>query len=180
MQAREEGGKTALNLAAEMGHLTCLEMLILAGASAEAGLDIAVCYASRNGHTGCLRCLLHHGGNPNAHDNGNVPALLHAAWSTHPSPDCIHLLLEKGADVDLTLTSPKGRDGTVLELAKPPSHFGQCSSRCRHIVAIMEEYKDLRYSYACSCLCLLLAVGVHCSKCLIREKKHTVPHCPSS
>ena len=106
MDARDSTGCTALHLAAENGHLACLEALLAAGASVHSveecgrtALSFAVKHPDYcdEGHIACVRALIAAGADVNhANDCGMTPF----SFALDYGHRCIlKILLRAGADV---------------------------------------------------------------------------------
>lgn len=105
---RDATGNTALIWAADRGHLACVEMLLKAGADANArGLvgNSALHRAARNGHAGVTRELIASGAVAGRY-NGKMQTELHMA-SFYQHLDVVRQLLEAGANP--ALPDRKGR-----------------------------------------------------------------------
>ena len=78
----------------------------------------ALMYASKNGHTTCVKLLLEAGADVNLKDRDDSTALMYGA--TNGYDDCVELLLKAEADVNT-----KDRDDmTALALATSNGHAG--------------------------------------------------------
>ena len=116
----DTSGRTQLMAAAENGHDRCVELLVKEGTqyflekkdekipyvdwpqeNEEEDFFVnltALMYASKNGHTTCVKLLLEAGANVNLQDRDNRTALMYGA--TNGYDDCVELLLKTGADVN--------------------------------------------------------------------------------
>ena len=135
----DTSGRTPLMAAAENGHDRCVELLIKEGTrivlqtknnekipyvdwpqeNEEEDFFVnltALMYASKNGHTTCVKLLLEAGADVNLKDRDDRTALMYGA--TNGYDDCVELLLKTGADVNT-----KDRDDmTALALATRNGH----------------------------------------------------------
>lgn len=91
---------TPLLYAAASGHTECVQLLLQYGADVHRLADdgsTAAHYAAQQGHKDILLAVLGAGCNINASDKQNDTPLHHAIL--HDFPDCVRLLLQRGADV---------------------------------------------------------------------------------
>ncbi|MBV9851411.1 MAG: ankyrin repeat domain-containing protein [Armatimonadetes bacterium] len=106
VDARDEQGNTALILAAKAKQREAVSALLSHGADVNAMSDkgsTAISWAADRGDAGTLKILLEPGGDPNLRKLGDyyndMPALHLAA--ERDSTDCVQLLLDYGAEIDL-------------------------------------------------------------------------------
>ncbi|XP_073772335.1 serine/threonine-protein phosphatase 6 regulatory ankyrin repeat subunit C isoform X7 [Danio rerio] len=115
---QDSRGRTALFLAALRGHGSCVELLLLQGASFSIRETVhrwtPLHASAANGHTDCLLMLLKSAEKNNiidlVDDHGQTPLML-AALGRHT--DCVHMLLERGSKPD----SADRRSRTALHRA---------------------------------------------------------------
>ena len=109
VNAKNNGGMTALMFASVGGHNACLEILLDKCADADAKANdgtTALMLASAGGHSACLNILSDKGVDVNAKNNGGMTALMFASAGGHIA--CLNILSDKGVDVDA-----KANDGTT-------------------------------------------------------------------
>ncbi|XP_041977388.1 kinase D-interacting substrate of 220 kDa B isoform X11 [Aricia agestis] len=97
---RDENGTTALMCASECGRANAVELLLGAGADANAADNdgwTPLAFAARGGHVAAVKELLDAGAVVDSRDCGGWTPLMWAAYKGHE--DIVALLLEKGADV---------------------------------------------------------------------------------
>ena len=97
----DESGKTALHMAAEMGHVCVVETLLQYGADLEALNEshrTPLMCAARNGHSSVVSLLLQHGANMETTDDVGSTALIETAH--HDRKDTMKMLLRAGANVN--------------------------------------------------------------------------------
>ncbi|MFE0359980.1 ankyrin repeat domain-containing protein [Streptomyces griseoaurantiacus] len=99
------GRRTALDVAIWSDHLSVVELLLAEGADpnqpiGEVGETIPLRFAATYGRIDLMKVLLAAGAQPN-HHQGRTTSLMRAAALGHA--DIVDLLLEHGADVDLTV-----------------------------------------------------------------------------
>ena len=95
----EDGGYTALHLAANEGYQAVAQLLLDGGANPNLGdiyQNTALHFAALEGHNNVLHVLLDRGGDPNITNEGGNTPLHHAALLGHK--DAMQVLLGKGAD----------------------------------------------------------------------------------
>lgn len=95
-------GFPVLCIAAQLGHVNVVRVLVEAGASLEAtrsqtGAN-ALLMAAHNGHVDCVEALLKGGANPEATNNNGFTALLKAAQEG--CAGCVEALLKRGANIE--------------------------------------------------------------------------------
>ena len=134
-EIRDEGGDTALAAAALQGKLTTCELLLQAGADAEAVNratgDTVLMWAAATGIPEIIELLLRHGANVNAINKQGYSPLYRACYKNHPV--AVRLLLAAGADVTQKTTIGGGK--TVLDCARENRH-----DECAYwIAAFMRE-----------------------------------------
>ena len=110
-------GFPVLCIAAQLGHVNVMRVLLEAGASLEAtrsqtGAN-ALLMAAHNGHVECAEALLKGGANPEATNNNGFTALLKAAQNGHAS--CVEALLKRGANPEAT--EPKWGATSLIQAA---------------------------------------------------------------
>jgi ankyrin repeat protein len=102
LNIRDDNNCTPLRRAIQYGHEDAGRLLLDSGAELD---DLSVFIAVEEGHIHCLHLLLDRGGNPNALNCfGTVCALAEATGQgLH---EIVRLLIEKGADPNLSVTVP--------------------------------------------------------------------------
>lgn len=96
VNARDNMGYTALQMALLHGHHRCAETLLEAGADLTRSGSQALHDAVSGGNVDCVKVLLRAGVNPNAADGSGYTALMRAA--AFGRDDCVTELLKAGAD----------------------------------------------------------------------------------
>jgi ankyrin repeat protein len=140
---RDEIGRTALSIAAEIGDIEAVQRLLKKGA----GLEVAdedgytpLLWAASNGHEATVRLLLGAGARADAADQryGRTP-LSWAASKGHET--VVRLLLERGAEVDaadnsrrtpLSWAASRGQEATVLLLIENGADIESCDPKYGH------------------------------------------------
>ena len=110
VNARNNGGSTALMEAVRKDHQKCVEILIQAGTNVNAhncywyGGNTALIIAAWSGRDKCVDILIQAGADVNALNRGCETALMEAArWGRNKCdrPKCVDILIRGGADVDV-------------------------------------------------------------------------------
>lgn len=112
------GNISALYVAAQNGHLTCVDVLLVNGANPNVAKSTGATplfIASQQGYSEIAGSLLRAGCNPNSPTQQGVTPLMIAAFQGHT--EVIRKLLEGGADANLV-----GQGRTALDWAKSNSH----------------------------------------------------------
>ena len=94
---KDKDGNTALNLAADLGEVECVEKLIESGAEINSGDETPLMTAAENGHVDCVKLLIRAGADLDI-EGKNGTALWWAAFQGHV--ECVNLLIQAGADLD--------------------------------------------------------------------------------
>ena len=119
VNSTDDNNSTALTLAAELGHITCIEALLEHETvdihTCDKDKDQAIHYASREGHNDILVLLIEKGADVSAKGfNGGTPLLMTA---TYGRVECLKTLLHHGSQINST----DDENDTALTLA---SYFG--------------------------------------------------------
>ena len=120
MNKQDNDGNTALILAAELGHSSCLNLVIQAGVNGNKcnhNKETALMFALTGGHSDCLAAFIKAGANVNMPIMTHETALSYALMIRNE--DCIRLMIEAGADghgsLLLNNLITKGKPGSLLE-----------------------------------------------------------------
>jgi ankyrin repeat protein len=101
LDARTYRGETAMTVAAEIGDIETLEMLIKTGADVNQ-VNIyggtAIMHAAISGKAASIAILVRHGADPNLADEKQITPLMHAASNAHI--DAVQTLLASKANVN--------------------------------------------------------------------------------
>ncbi|QHV14412.1 hypothetical protein C5O10_08730 [Akkermansia muciniphila] len=119
VNAKTKDGETALMLAVDEGHTSCVKTLLEVGSDVNAENKngwTALMAAVAKSNVDCVKVLLEAGADVNAKDKDEVTILMRAALKGHTN--CVKTLLKAGADVNAKL-----KDGsTALMMATTLGH----------------------------------------------------------
>ena len=114
---------TASIMAASLGHVDCLQLLLDQDADVNAGDEnakTALMETALWGHVGCLELLINHGADVNAPDKEGRTALIMATLGSEVS--CLEMLLDHAADLEAVDMNGK----TALDIAVD-KHHNECA-----------------------------------------------------
>ncbi|MCH7825397.1 MAG: ankyrin repeat domain-containing protein, partial [Acidobacteria bacterium] len=135
VNAAQGDGMTALHWAAERGDTEIAEMLVYAGANAEAttriGAYTPLHVASRAGNAAVVELLLTYGGSPDIPTSTTGAMPLHLAAASG-NVDVVRLLLERGADAN----------AREAEWRQTPLVFAAAQNRAEAIAVLLDAGAD--------------------------------------